>query len=87
MQRNICMWVEDRKLLPWEIPMVSLKSFLKTDLEKINRKLRLELQIYATTFKAVSEHNAQQPSQLSILYFGFDLNCNVSNMQYIIHKM
>ena len=31
--------------------------------------------------------HAQQPSQLTILYFGFDLNCNVSNMQYIIHKI
>ena len=84
------MWVEDRKLLPWEIPMVSL-SFLKNDLEKINRKLRPERQKlpnqFLPTLKAVSEHHAQQPSQLSILYFGFDLNCNVSNMQYIIHKM
>ena len=58
------MWVEDRKPLPWEIPMVSL-SFLKNDLEKINRKLRLERQKlpnqFLPTFKVVSEHHAQQP--------------------------
>ena len=84
------MWVEDKKLLPWEILMVSL-SFLNNDLEKINRKLRPEVQKlpnqFLPTFKAVSEHHAQQSSKLSILYFGFDLNCNVSNMQYIIHQM
>ena len=84
------MWVGDRKLLPWEIPMVSL-SFLKNDLKKINRKLRLELQKlpnqFLPIFKAVSKHHAQQPSHLTILYFVFDQNCNVSNMQYIIHKM
>ena len=84
------MWVEDRKILPWEIPMVSL-SFLKNDLEKINRKLRPEYQKlpkqFLPTFKAVPEHHVPQPSKLSILYFGFDLNCNVSNVQYIIHKM
>ena len=84
------MWVEDKKLLPWEILMVSL-SFLNNDLEKINRKLRPELQKlpnqFLPTFKAVSEHHAQQPRQLSMLHFGFDQKCNVSNMQYIIHKM
>ena len=66
-------------------------KFLKNDLEKINRKLRPERQKlpnqFLPTLKAVSEHHAQQPSPLSILYFGFDLNYNVSNMQYIIHKM
>ena len=85
------MWVQDRKILPWEIPMVSL-SFLKNDLEKVNRKLRQEYQKLCNQFlptfiKAVSGHHAQQPSKLSILNFGFELDCNVSNMQYIIHKM
>ena len=41
----------------------------------------------AFTLRLLFEHQAQQPSKLSILYFAFDLNCNVSNMQYIIHKM
>ena len=39
------------------------------------------------TLRLLFEHQSQQPSKLSILYFAFDLNCNVSNMQYIIHKM
>ena len=56
------MWVEDRTLLGWEIPMVSL-SFLKNDLEKINRKLRPELQKlpnqFLPKFKTVFEHHAQ----------------------------
>ena len=39
------------------------------------------------TLRLLFEHQAQQPSKLSILYFAFDLNCNVSNIQYIIHKM
>ena len=38
-------------------------------------------------FKDDFEHQAQQRINLSILHFAFDLNCNVSNMHYIIHKM
>ena len=64
--------------------MISL-SFLKNDLEKINEKLRPELQKlrnqFLRKFKAVFEHRAQQPSKLLILYFAFHLNFNVSNMQ------
>ena len=41
------------------------------------------------TLRLFFEHQTQEPSKLStsILYSEFDLNCNVSNMQYIIHKM
>ena len=66
------------------IPMISL-SLLKNDSEKINGKLKPELQKlhnqFLHKFKAVFEHQAQQPRKLSILYFAFHWNFNVSNIQ------
>ena len=70
--------------------MVSL-SFPKNDLEKINETLRPDLQKlrnqFLPKFKAVFEHQAQQPSKLLILHFAFHLNCNVGKMHISMEEI
>ena len=62
-------------------------SFLKVDLEKTKKTLQKLPNQFLPKFFAVFEYQAKQPSKLPILYFVFDLNCNVSNMQYLIHNV
>ena len=59
------------------------KSWFGKDIKKL-QKLPNQ---FLPKFLAVFEYQTKQPSKLSILYFVFDLNCNVSNMQYLIHNV